>query len=113
LFRVQIPLASNTIMAGVNQTIMMALSMVVYASMIAVEGLGQMVLRGIGRLDVGLAAVGGIGIVILAMILDRITRGIAQQPLVGKPWSQRGPAGMLRYLSKPLLRPSHQERTEI
>ena len=53
--------------------------MVVYASMIAVEGLGQMVLRGIGRLDIGLAAVGGIGIVILAMILDRITRGIAEQ----------------------------------
>lgn len=79
LFRIQIPLAANTIMVGVNQTIMMALSMVVYASMIAVEGLGQMVLRGIGRLDVGLAAVGGIGIVILAMILDRITRGIASQ----------------------------------
>ena len=58
LFRIQMPLATNTIMAGVNQTIMMALSMVVYASMIAVEGLGQMVLRGIGRLDVGLAAIG-------------------------------------------------------
>ena len=60
-----------TIMAGVNQTLMLALSMVVIASMIAVGGLGQMVLRGIGRLDMGLAAVGGVGIVILAIILDR------------------------------------------
>lgn len=94
LFRIQIPLAANTIMVGVNQTIMMALSMVVYASMIAVEGLGQMVLRGIGRLDVGLAAVGGIGIVILAMILDRITRGIA-----GRSRSQeRGPFAHVRSL---------------
>ena len=53
-----------TIMAGVNQTLMLALSMVVIASMIAVGGLGQMVLRGIGRLDMGTAAVGGVGIVI-------------------------------------------------
>lgn len=94
LFRIQIPLAANTIMVGVNQTIMMALSMVVYASMIAVEGLGQMVLRGIGRLDVGLAAVGGIGIVILAMILDRITRGIADQSRN----SRTGPLSYVRLL---------------
>ncbi|EIR31902.1 glycine betaine/L-proline ABC transporter permease ProW, partial [Yersinia pestis] len=65
LFKVQLPLAMPTIMAGVNQTLMLALSMVVIASMIAVGGLGQMVLRGIGRLDMGLAAVGGVGIVIL------------------------------------------------
>ena len=55
-------------MAGVNQTLMLSLSMVVIASMIAVGGLGQMVLRGIGRLDMGLAAVGGLGIVILDLI---------------------------------------------
>ncbi|WP_283691873.1 glycine betaine/L-proline ABC transporter permease ProW, partial [Shigella sonnei] len=55
LFKVQLPLAMPTIMAGVNQTLMLALSMVVIASMIAVGGLGQMVLRGIGRLDMGLA----------------------------------------------------------
>ena len=53
LFKVQLPLAMPTIMAGVNQTLMLALSMVVIASMIAVGGLGQMVLRGIGRLDMG------------------------------------------------------------
>lgn len=74
LFKVQLPLAMPTIMAGVNQTLMLALSMVVIASMIAVGGLGQMVLRGIGRLDMGLATVGGVGIVILAIILDRLTR---------------------------------------
>ncbi len=73
LFKVQLPLAMPTIMAGVNQTLMLALSMVVIASMIAVGGLGQMVLRGIGRLDMGLATVGGVGIVILAIILDRLT----------------------------------------
>lgn len=61
LFKVQLPLAMPTIMAGVNQTLMLALSMVVIASMIAVGGLGQMVLRGIGRLDMGLATVGGWG----------------------------------------------------
>ncbi len=63
LWKVQIPVAMPTIMAGINQTLMLALSMVVIASMIAVGGLGQMVLRGIGRLDIGLAAVGGLGIV--------------------------------------------------
>lgn len=73
LLKVQLPLAMPTIMAGVNQTLMLALSMVVIASMIAVGGLGQMVLRGIGRLDMGLATIGGVGIVILAIILDRMT----------------------------------------
>ena len=101
LFRIQMPLATNTIMAGVNQTIMMALSMVVYASMIAVEGLGQMVLRGIGRLDIGLAAVGGIEIVILAMILDRITRGIAEQTRDPMSWTERGPVGFIRSFLAP------------
>lgn len=78
LFKVQLPLAMPTIMAGVNQTLMLALSMVVIASMIAVGGLGQMVLRGIGRLDMGLATVGGVGIVILAIILDRLTQAVGR-----------------------------------
>ncbi len=78
LFKVQLPLAMPTIMAGVNQTLMLALSMVVIASMIAVGGLGQMVLRGIGRLDMGLASVGGVGIVILAIILDRLTQAVGR-----------------------------------
>ena len=76
LWKAQVPLALPTIMAGVNQTLMMSLSMVVIASMISVGGLGQMVLRGIGRLDVGLAAVGGLGIVMLAIVLDRLTQAL-------------------------------------
>ena len=65
LWKAQMPLAMPSIMAGVNQTLMMSLSMVVIASMISVGGLGQMVLRGIGRLDMGIATVGGLGIVML------------------------------------------------
>lgn len=82
LFRVQLPLAMPTIMAGINQTLMLTLSMVVIASMIAVGGLGQMVLRGIGRLDMGLATVGGLGIVLLAIVLDRLTQsmGVKKRP---------------------------------
>jgi glycine betaine/proline transport system permease protein len=74
LLKVQLPSARPSIMAGVNQTIMLALSMVVIASMIGAGGLGDTVLRGIQRLDVGLGFEGGIGVVILAIILDRITQ---------------------------------------
>lgn len=79
LLKVQLPLATPTIMAGVNQSLMLALSMVVIGSMIAVGGLGQMVLRGIGRLDMGLAAVGGVGIVLLAVVLDRMTQALVKK----------------------------------
>lgn len=94
LFKVQLPLAMRTIMAGVNQTLMLALSMVVIASMIGVVGLGQMVLRGIGRLDMGLATVGGVGIVILAIIIDRFTQalGASEREKQGASWRDRGPA---------------------
>lgn len=78
LVKVQLPLAMPTIMAGVNQALMLSLSMVVIASMIAVGGLGQMVLRGIGRLDMGLATVGGVGIVLMAIVLDRMTQSMGQ-----------------------------------
>ncbi|WP_227731226.1 glycine betaine/L-proline ABC transporter permease ProW [Yersinia proxima] len=97
LFKVQLPLAMPTIMAGVNQTLMLALSMVVIASMIAVGGLGQMVLRGIGRLDMGLAAVGGVGIVILAIILDRLTQSLGRDRRskgIGR-WYATGPIGLI------------------
>jgi len=95
LRKVQLPLAMRTIMAGVNQTLMMALSMVVVASMIAVGGLGQMVLRGIGRLDMGLATVGGLGIVMLAIVLDRITQAVGEERRERGhvPWYHQGPAG--------------------
>ncbi|NMV24236.1 proline/glycine betaine ABC transporter permease ProW, partial [Vibrio parahaemolyticus] len=90
------PLALPTIMAGVNQTLMLSLSMVVIASMIAVGGLGQMVLRGIGRLDMGLAAVGGLGIVILAILLDRITQVLGVNAGNTKlRWYHTGPVSYL------------------
>jgi len=97
LFKVQLPLAMPTIMAGINQTLMLALSMVVIASMIAVGGLGQMVLRGIGRLDMGLATVGGVGIVILAIILDRLTQAVGRDSRSrgNRRWYQTGPLGLL------------------
>src|SRR5262249_20208543 len=83
-------LALPTIMAGVNQTLMMALSMVVIGSMIAVGGLGQMVLKGMGRLDMGTATVGGIGIVILAVVLDRITQALGPDaPAPSPPLDER------------------------
>jgi glycine betaine/proline transport system permease protein len=99
LYRIQLPLAMPTIMAGVNQTLMLSLSMVVIASMIAVGGLGQMVLRGIGRLDMGLAAVGGLGIVILAILLDRITQTLGKNNRDKKTrWYQTGPVSVIYLL---------------
>ena len=93
LLEAQIPLAMPTILAGVNQAILMALSMSVITSMIAVPGLGLMVLQGVGRLDVGLAAVGGLGIVLLAIMLDRITQALGQPNPVS--WKKRGIIGFI------------------
>jgi glycine betaine/proline transport system permease protein len=77
LLKVQLPLATNSILAGINQTIMLALSMVVIAAMIGAEGLGAQVLKGITQLKIGLGFESGIAVVILAIVLDRITQGIA------------------------------------
>lgn len=79
LTKVQLPAARPSIMAGINQTIMLALSMVVIASMIGAGGLGDTVLRGIQRLDVGLGFEGGIAVVILAIILDRLTQSFGKR----------------------------------
>ncbi len=79
LFGVQLPLAMPNIMAGVNQTTMMALAMVVIASMIGVRGLGYEVLQGINRLQVGRGVLAGLAIVILAIIFDRITQSFGQR----------------------------------
>ena len=76
LYKVQLPLAIPTIMAGVNQTIMLALSMVVISSMIGGGGLGSVVLRGITQLKIGLGFEGGVSVVILAIILDRLTQSV-------------------------------------
>ena len=74
LFKVEIPLALPNIMAGVNQTIMMSLAMVVIASLVSAPGLGVLVLRGIRNLELGVGLVSGLCIVILAIILDRVTK---------------------------------------
>lgn len=79
LFGVQLPLALPNIMAGINQTTMMALAMVVIASMIGVRGLGYEVLQGINRLQVGRGLLAGLGIVVLAIIFDRITQKFGQR----------------------------------
>lgn len=79
LVRVQLPLALPTIMAGVNQVIMLALSMVVIAGFVGAGGLGGEVVRGIQRLNMSVAAEAGIAVVILAMFLDRITEAIGRR----------------------------------
>jgi glycine betaine/proline transport system permease protein len=83
LFGVQLPLALPNIMAGINQTTMMALSMVVIASMIGARGLGYEVLLGINRLEVGRGLLAGLGIVVLAVLFDRITQSYGQRMRMG------------------------------
>jgi glycine betaine/proline transport system permease protein len=80
LVKIELPLARPTIMAGVNQTIMMSLAMVVVASMVGAKGLGADVLAGIAQLEFGRGLLGGIGIVILAIIIDRTSQGLAKDP---------------------------------
>ncbi|MDX1804888.1 MAG: proline/glycine betaine ABC transporter permease [Alcanivorax sp.] len=92
LFKVELPLAMPSIMAGVNQTIMLGLSMVVIASMIGAGGLGNTVLTGIQRLNVGLGFEGGLGVVILAIILDRLTQSF------GSSSHRDGPLARLKTL---------------
>lgn len=79
LLKVKLPLALPSIMMGVNQTTMMCLAMVVYASLIGARGLGAEVLLAIGRFDIGLGFEAGMSIVFLAVIADRITQGWAQK----------------------------------
>lgn len=74
LFKVELPLARNTIMAGVNQTVMLSLSMVVIASMIGAPGLGRNVVSALQRASVGPGFVAGLSIVVLAIIMDRFTQ---------------------------------------
>ena len=75
LYKVQIPMAVPTIMAGVNQTVMMALAMATIAAMVGAGGLGIEVLRSMGQLEEGEAFVAGTAIVIMAIIIDRISQG--------------------------------------
>lgn len=78
LFKVELPLAKNTIMAGINQTVMLTLSMVVIASMIGAPGLGGNVLTALQRAQVGEGFVSGLAIVILAVIVDRLTQSLGR-----------------------------------
>ncbi|MGI5882592.1 MAG: ABC transporter permease, partial [Dethiobacteria bacterium] len=83
LTRVQLPLALPSILAGVNQCIMLSLSMVVISAMIGAGGLGGVVYRAISRVEIGSGFEGGIGVVVIAIILDRITQSLGRGP-VGK-----------------------------
>lgn len=83
LMKVELPLSVRSIMAGVNQVIMLSLSMVVIAVLVGAGGLGEPVIVGLGNLDVGASLVGGVGIVVLAIILDRITRGFERGDRMG------------------------------
>ncbi|WP_153102014.1 choline ABC transporter permease subunit [Paraburkholderia hayleyella] len=80
LYKVQFPNALPSIMQGVNQTIMMALSMVIIASMVGAGGLGNDVLASIQRLDIGLGFESGLSVVLLAIMLDRITESFGRSP---------------------------------
>lgn len=80
LWKVQFPLALPTIMAGLNQTMMLSLSMVVIAALIGAGGLGVPVFEGLNSLRVGLAGIGGLAIVLLAMVLDRMSQALGQVP---------------------------------
>ncbi len=79
LIKVQIPQALPTIMTGINQTIMMAMAMVVTTSMIGATGLGMEVLIAVNRIEIGRGLISGTAIVIIAIILDRITQGLAKR----------------------------------
>ena len=80
LFKVRIPLAVPTIMAGLNQTIMLSLSMVVISAMIGADGLGRTVYEGITQMNIGKGFEGGLAVVIMAMLLDRITQCLGSTP---------------------------------
>ncbi|CDX25592.1 glycine betaine transporter subunit; membrane component of ABC superfamily [Mesorhizobium plurifarium] len=88
LYGIQLPIARPTILAGLNQTVLMSLSMAVVASMISVAGLGRVVLEGIGRLDFGRATIGGLGIVLTAILVDRYVQALG----AARPRLARGSA---------------------
>ena len=118
LLGVQLPLARPSIMAGVNQTVMMALAMVVLASLIGARGLGEDVLTGINTLNVGLGLQAGLAIVILAIVIDRITqgfgmdgrvrRGLTRQKLTVSPG-----VGAPKMASQPLLKQQVPKPDEV
>ncbi|NUS12277.1 MAG: ABC transporter permease subunit [Streptomyces sp.] len=109
LLRVQLPLALPTIMAGVNQVIMLALSMVVIGGMVGAAGLGATVFGAISQVDIGLGFEGGVSVVVLAIYLDRITGALGDQvsPLGRRALARLGSATgglrVLRYRPRPAV----------
>ncbi|MGI6497511.1 MAG: ABC transporter permease [Oscillospiraceae bacterium] len=97
LFKVQFPLAVPTIMAGLNQTIMLSLSMVVISAMIGADGLGKTVYEGITQMKMGKGFEGGLAVVIMAMLLDRLTQSLGTT-------SQKSGKGMIKGLREKRLR---------
>ena len=79
LRQVELPLALPTIMAGINQVIMLALSMVVIAGMVGGGGLGNDIVQALQRVNIGLGAEAGLAVVVLAMILDRLTASFGKK----------------------------------
>ncbi|MER6379835.1 ABC transporter permease/substrate binding protein [Streptomyces sp. NPDC001250] len=104
LWRVQLPLALPTIMAGVNQVIMLGLSMVVIAGMVGTGGLGGAVNEAIGQLDIGYGFEAGVGIVVLAIYLDRVTGALGTQlsPL-GRRAAAKAPTRVWTYRPRPAV----------
>ncbi|MFY4722657.1 ABC transporter permease/substrate binding protein [Streptomyces sp. LaBMicrA B280] len=104
LWRVQLPLALPTIMAGVNQVIMLGLSMVVIAGMVGTGGLGGAVNEAIGQLDIGYGFEAGVGIVVLAIYLDRITGALGTQlSPSGRRAAAKAPKRVWSYRPRPVV----------
>jgi len=111
LWEIQFPLALRTVMAGLNQTLMLSLSMVVIAALIGAGGLGLTVLTGINKLDVGAAVIGGIGIVLMAIVIDRVTQALGASASAGEPpWTLKDVARALAAGPRTLARAAAGER---
>jgi glycine betaine/proline transport system permease protein len=108
LWDVQVPLALRTIMAGLNQTLMLSLSMAVIAALIGAGGLGLIVYTGLGRLDVGAATEGGIGIVLIAIMLDRITQALGEN----NPGERRSLIGTIKSMFSMASQKPEQDESE-
>ncbi|MGY1841180.1 ABC transporter permease [Modestobacter sp. SYSU DS0903] len=114
LRRIQLPLALPTIMAGINQVIMLALSMAVIAGLIGAGGLGSVVVSGISRLDIGLGFEAGLAVVILAVYLDRLTGALGQRRgrFAGfRTFLGRGSSTTSRAAQPPAQQPATQQPT--
>lgn len=98
LFKVELPLAKYTILAGINQTLMLALSMVVTASMIGAPGLGRLVLSALQKAQVGAGFVAGLSLVFLAILIDRFTQHLTAQKKMEEPQKTRSIEALAAHL---------------